>query len=366
MALANSAAGITMEIRAAIVGVGNCSKSLLEGLAFYSNNRDSTLGLLNPRIGRYSIQDINIVAAFDVDRRKVGKPLHLAVQAEPNRTLKLAEVPASSTIVQRGPTLDSIIPELRTHFIQESDSPSVDVSRILTESRVDVVISYLPTGSVAASYAYAEAALSAGCSYINCMPAPIARDKLWRDRFASKGLVLLGDDIKSQFGATVLNRFLLRLCELRGVQLEKSDQVNYGGNADHFNLVYRGHDKEESKEFALRNSIQNQQVDPHARMVYVEANYDHKCAEITLEGRIFGGARMTVKVILNDEDSPNSAGIVVDAIRTAKLLTEVGLAAKASEVCTCFMKAPPKQLPEEEALLLFRHIISDAITRYPV
>lgn len=349
-----------MSIKIALVGVGNCAKSLIEGIGFYLQQNGNFPGLMHPTIGRYKVTDLEFVSAFDVDKRKVGIRLDHAIEAAPNRTLSLAEPCKCDVIVNRGPTLDSIIPELRSHFIHESDENPVDVASVLRESGAEVVVSYLPTGSDEASYAYAEAALEAGCSYINCMPTALARDPKWQDRFSERGLVLLGDDIKSQCGATIVNRALLRLFGIRGVNLTESEQVNYGGNADHFNLQYRAHSKESSKEAALESVLDTGICKPIARMIYTEENYDHKRAEISLKGHIFGASSVTIRVQLDDEDSPNSSGVVVDAIRSARLLAEANMPHKAAGLSSFLMKAPPQQSSDEKALLMFEQTVEEA------
>lgn len=346
-----------MKIKTAIVGVGNCAKSLVEGVSYYSKDDSDSYGLLNTLIGPYRVSDIDFVAAFDVDRRKVGLKLSEAILAPPNKTKQLFVPLKYETIVKRGPSFDSIIPELREYFIDESGHPPVDVANELKQAQVDVAINYLPTGSDQATYAYAEAALSAGCSFINCMPTRLARDPEWRHRFETAGLILMGDDVKSQCGATIVNRSILRLFGLRGVKVLRSEQVNYGGNADHFNLQYRADAKEVSKEEALESIMTCSATKPTACMVYAERNYDHKRAEIIVEGTIFGGAPVSVKLTLDDEDSPNSAGIVVDAIRAAKVLSENHMYTDAADVSSFLMKAPPQQYSDEEAAFLFRKIL---------
>jgi myo-inositol-1-phosphate synthase len=346
-----------MKINVAIVGVGNCAKSLVEGIAFYSNNIDDSIGLMHSKIGSFRPSDINFVAAFDIDERKVGKKLHEAIYAEPNKTVQITEPIEYNVVVQRGPTKDSIIPELRDYFIHESSLPVVDVVDILKKSDTQIVINYLPTGSNEATYTYAEAALNAGCSFINCMPTPIAKNTEWRKRFEEKGLVLMGDDIKSQCGATILNRSILNLFKMRGIKVTKSEQVNYGGNADHFNLHHRPDAKEASKEAALNSVLSKEDEKPSARMIYTEKNYDHKQAKIRIEGEMFGHAPVSIDLTLEDEDSPNSAGVVIDAIRATRVLIDKQKAKSAPLVCSFLMKAPSIQLPDSEALKQFEEAL---------
>lgn len=346
-----------MSIRVAIVGVGNCAKSLVEGIAFYTKNSDEIIGLMHPKIGAYSPFDITFVAAFDVDERKVGKPLHQAINSEPNKTVKIMDAIEYPVVIQRGPTENSIIPQMRDYFIHESDLPAVDVISALKKSRAEIVLNYLPTGSDQATYFYANAALEAGCSFINCMPTPIAKNSEWRKRFEEKGLVLLGDDIKSQLGATIANRVLLHLFKIRGIRVTKSEQTNYGGNADHYNLHFRPEAKEESKEHALTSSLTSHDAHPHAEMVYTEQNYDHKQAKIKIAGQMWGKIPVSIDLTLEDEDSPNSAGVVVDAIRATKHLTERGNVKKASDLCGFLFKSPPTQYSDDQALEKFDQII---------
>jgi len=350
-----------MAIRTAIVGVGNCAKSLVEGLAFYRNNDDESVGLVRRLIGAYKVGDIEITAAFDIDDRKVGKPLNEALFAQPNCTKPLAPMPPALVSVHRGPSGDSVIPELREYYIHESGLEAVDVGAVLRASQSEIVLNYLPTGSNAVAHLYAEAALNSACSFINCMPAPLGKDTALRDRFARAGLVLLGDDIKSQCGATVLNRMVLSLLRLRGVHLLSSTQVNYGGNADHFNLQFRGQQKEECKEASLLSVIGADDAKPQASMIYREGNFDHKRAVIEIRGEIFGRASVTIDLVLEDEDSPNSGGIVVDAIRATKVLHETGNAHRSAEICAALMKSPPYQLLEEDASQQFDAVIQECL-----
>jgi len=347
-----------MAINVAVIGVGNCAKSLVEGVQFYTKNKDDKIGLMNHYIGKYHPSDINFVAAFDVDKRKVGKKLHEAINAEPNKTMKICEPQKSSVVVQRGPTEESIIPEMRGFFTHESEERAVDVALVLKDSNAEIVINYLPTGADKATYTYAEAALKAGCSFINCMPTPIAKDQEMRKKFEELGLVLMGDDIKSQMGATILNRFILTLFKMRGVRIKKSDQVNYGGNADHYNLHFRPDAKEACKKAALHSVLDENDEKPTARMIYTEKNYDHKQAKIKFEGEMFGHVPVSIDLTLEDEDSPNSSGVVTDAIRAARVLTKHNKVHEVPKLCAFMFKAPPQQLTDSEALVEFKKIIN--------
>jgi len=346
-----------MSIKVAIIGVGNCAKSLVEGVAYYSQKDINNYGLMHQYIGHYQVKDIEFVAAFDVDDRKVGLELSEAISAIPNNTKQLSIPLDYNVIVKRGPTFDSIIPELRKYFIQESKQPSVNIVNEFKKSKTDIVVNFLPTGSNQATYAYAEAALSAGCHFINCIPTVLARNQEWQKRFESKDLILIGDDVKSQCGATIVNRLILSLFGLRGIKLLHSEQINFGGNADHFNLQYRPEAKESTKEESLSSVLIDHTVKPNACMVFTQQNYDHKRAEIKVNGEIFGGAPVSIKVTLDDEDSPNSAGVVVDAIRATKVLSDKRNYAEASNISSFLMKAPPKQFSEEKAALIFNQIV---------
>ena len=272
--------------------------------------------------------------------------------------MKIAEPLKYDVVVQRGPTHDSIISEMKEYFIHESKKPIVDVAKILKDSKAEIVINYVPTGSDKVTYAYAESALKANCSFINCMPTPIGKDSVWRKRFEDKGLILMGDDIKSQMGATIVNRFLLTLFKMRGIKITKSEQINYGGNADHFNLHYRPETKEASKEDALNSVLEKTDSNPTAKMIYTEKNYDHKQAKIKLEGQMWGQVPVSIDLTLEDEDSPNSAGVVVDAIRATKLLIDKKRVQEAKILCSFLMKSPPVQLTDSEALNKFNEIIN--------
>lgn len=351
---------MSKKIKVAIVGVGNCAKSLVEGIAFYTKNDDNSVGLMHPTIGDFLVRDIEIVAAFDVDKRKVGKPLHEAIQSEPNHTVRICEALHSDVIVQRGPSHDSVINELRDFYILESELNPVDVTKTLIKSGAEIVLNYLPTGSNKATYAYANCALEAGCHFINCMPTPIGKDKQWRKKFERKGLVLMGDDIKSQCGATIVNRVLLNLLKMRGIKVAKSEQVNFGGNSDHYNLHFRPETKEQSKESSLLSVLSQEDTQPSARMVFTKENYDHKQADIRIEGLIFGNIPVKIELKLEDEDSPNSSGVVVDAIRIVYLLSKTRSTSVSvvNQATAWLMKSPPVQLSEEKALEHFNMVIN--------
>ena len=344
-------------INVAIVGVGSFAKALVEGVSFYTKNPNEKIGLTNPSIGKYKIKDINFVCAFDVDDRKVGKKLHKAILAGANITKEITKSLKYDAIVYRGPTLDGIIPEMRKSFVHESSAQVSDVVNILKETKTDIVVNLVPTGSKQATHFYAEAALQARCSFINCIPTPLATISKWRKKFEKKGLVLLGDDIKSQLGATMLNRVLLELFETRGVKITKSHQENRGGNADHFNLLYRFKPKEKTKREALTGFLSKTKLKPTVEFFYTGKPTGHKLVNLTIEGEIFGRIPIFVTSVIEDEISINGAGTTVDAIRIAKLLVDNKKQKEVANVCPFLMKSPPKQMSDSEALKIFNNVL---------
>lgn len=342
-------------IRVAIVGVGNCASSFVQGLHFYKDakSNEAIPGLMNVEVGPYHIRDIEVVAAFDIDGRKVGRDLSEAIFAEPNNTYKFARVPEAGVVVQRGPTLDGIGKHL-VEVVHESADAPVDVAAALKAARADVIISYLPVGSQKASEFYAEQALAAGCGLINCVPVFIASDPAWAKRFTEKGLPIVGDDIKSQVGATILHRVLARLYEDRGVKIERTYQLNFGGNTDFLNMLER--ERLKSKKISKTQAV-NSQIDvPLASdrihigpSDFVPFLDDRKIAYIRLEGTGFGGVPLNAEVKLEVWDSPNSAGVVIDAVRCAKIALDRGLGGPVIGPSSYFMKSPPQQFTDPEA-----------------
>jgi myo-inositol-1-phosphate synthase len=308
---------------------------------------------MNPIVGGYRVQDIDFVAAFDVDERKVGKKLHEAISMGANITRKITDALEYNTIVHRGPTLDGVIEQMRESFIRESAAPIANIADVLRESKADVVLNLLPTGSEEALHFYAEAALSAGCNFVNCIPTPLAVIPEWKNRFESKGLVLLGDDIKSQIGATILNRFLLELLKMRGVHILKSEQENKGGNADHFNLLYRSTSKEKSKREALKQFLDEGDAEPEVKFLYTGMPSGHKVVTIKIEGEIFGRAPIVIRSVIEDEISINGAGVAIDAVRAAKFLADGGRQKEVEMVCPFLFKSPPGAMSDEEAYKSF-------------
>lgn len=348
------------KINVAIIGVGSFAKALVEGVSFYTKNPNEKMGLINPLVGDYRVKDIDFVCAFDVDERKVGKKLHEAISAGANITKEITKPLKYSAIVYRGPTFDGVIDEMRKeNFVRESNSLVVDVVEVLKKNKTDIVVNLVPSGSDQTTFFYAEAALRAGCSFINCIPTSLATNPKWRKQFEDKGLVLLGDDTKSQLGATMLNRFLLELLKMRGIKVTKSEQINRGGNADHFNLLYRFKHKEKSKSEALKQFLGKEEPKPTVKFFYTGEPSGHKLVNLTIEGEIFGRTPIVMTSVIEDEISINGAGTVVDAIRIAKLLADRKKAKEAENVCAFLMKSPPKQMSDQEAFRAFQKAMKE-------
>ena len=343
------------KIRAAIVGVGNCASALVQGVEFYrdADPGHTIPGLMHPELGGYRIGDIEFVAAFDVDAAKVGQDLSKAVLAGENNTIEFAEVPHLDVTVQRGRTLDGIGSYV-ADLVEESLEEEVDVAEELRKARADVVVSYLPVGSQQATEYYAEQALAAGCAFVNCIPVFIARTEEWAERFRKAGLPIVGDDIKSQVGATILHRALVNLFQDRGVKVDRTYQLNFGGNTDFLNMLERSRleSKKESKTKAVTSQLETRMpvddihVGPSDHVPWLT---DRKWAHIRLEGTGFGETPMSAEVKLEVWDSPNSAGVVIDALRCAKLGLDRGLSGPLYEPSAYFMKSPPRQMRDEDA-----------------
>jgi myo-inositol-1-phosphate synthase len=342
-------------VRVAIVGVGNCASSLVQGLAFYrdSPEDDAVPGLMHVRLGGYHVADVEISAAFDVSADKVGLDLAEAILAAPNNTVRFAEVPRTGVSVERGPTLDGLGRYLNG-IVRESDRPVADVASILKRTRTDVVVSYLPVGSERATEFYAEAALEAGCGFVNCIPVFIASRDEWRRRFEKKRLPLIGDDIKSQVGATIVHRILTNLFRERGVRVDRTYQLNFGGNTDFLNMLER--ERLDSKKVSKTQAVTSQLGAPlPAEQVHVGPSdhvpwlMDRKWAYIRLEGTTFGNVPLNVELKLEVWDSPNSAGVVIDAVRCAKLALDRGIGGALIGPSSWFMKSPPQQFTDDEA-----------------
>jgi myo-inositol-1-phosphate synthase len=342
-------------IRVGIVGVGNCASSFVQGLSFYSQARSNepVPGLMNADVGGYRVGDIEISTAFDVSADKVGRDVSEAIMARPNNTFCFADVKPTGITVRRGPTLDGIGHYLRDDLV-ESDQPEADVTEALQKSRTDVLVSYLPVGSQNATEFYAERALEARCAFVNCIPVFIASNPRWRKRFEQAGLPLIGDDIKSQVGATIVHRVLANLFRERGVRLDRTYQLNFGGNSDFKNMLER--ERLTSKKISKTQSVASQfEVPLAADDIHVGPSdhvpwlTDRKMAYIRLEGTTFGGVPLSVELKLEVWDSPNSAGVVIDAVRCAKLAKDRRLGGALIGPSSYFMKSPPQQFTDGEA-----------------
>ena len=342
------------KVRVAIVGAGNCASALVQGVHYYRDAKPGEFvpGLMHVDLGGYHISDVEFTAAFDVDADKVGRDLGEAIFRGQNNTVKFSDVPKLNVPVHRGMTHDGIGKYL-SKVITKAPGETADVVKILQETGTDVVVSYLPVGSEEATKWYVEQVLSAGCAFVNCVPVFIAREPYWRRRFEEKGLPIVGDDIKSQVGATIVHRQLTRLFRERGVKLERTHQLNVGGNTDFMNMLER--ERLESKKISKTNAVTSVlDYDIGARNVhigasdYVEWLDDRKWAYIRMEGRSFGDVPLNIEMKLEVVDSPNSAGIVIDAVRCAKLGLDNGLAGALEWPSAYFMKSPPVQHPDDE------------------
>lgn len=343
------------ELRVGVVGVGNCASSLVQGVTYYQNadGNEPIPGLMHAELGGYHVRDIRFVSAFDVAESKVGRDLSEAIFASPNNTQRFSSVSPMGMKVRRGHTLDGIGAYVR-NMVPESPEPPIDITAALRETRTQVLVSYLPVGSQKAAEFYAERALEAGCALVNCMPVFIAHKREWRERFAGRGLPIIGDDIKSQVGATIVHRMLANLFRERGVRLDRTYQLNFGGNTDFKNMLER--ERLESKKISKTQSVTSQLDIPlDAENIHVGPSdfvpwlTDRKCAYIRLEGTTFGGVPLNVEVKLEVWDSPNSAGVVIDAVRCAKLALDRGIAGALVGPSSYFMKSPPLQFTDAEA-----------------
>jgi myo-inositol-1-phosphate synthase len=345
------------KINVAIIGVGNCASSLVQGRYFYQDAREGELvpGLMHVNLGGYHISDVNFVAAIDIDRNKVGKDLSEAVFTPPNNTYKFSDVPHQGVRVARGMTHDGLGKYL-SQVITKAAGPTDDIVRLLKETETDIVVSYLPVGSEEATKWYVEQVLTAGCGFINCIPVFIARDQYgyWPKRFQEAGLPIIGDDIKSQVGATIVHRVLTRLFRERGVRLDRTYQLNFGGNTDFLNMLER--ERLESKKISKTNAVTSQlDYELPADNVHVGPSdhvpwlLDRKWCYIRMEGTTFGNVPLNAEVKLEVWDSPNSAGVVIDAIRCCKIALDRGLAGPLLGPSAYFMKSPPTQYPDDVA-----------------
>jgi myo-inositol-1-phosphate synthase len=351
----NGKAHLDERVRVAIVGVGNCANSLLQGVEYYKDAPDDQFvpGLMHVNLGGYHVRDIEFTAAFDVTTDKVGKDLADAIWAHPNDTIKFADVPQTGIKVSRGMTHDGLGKYI-SEVVTKAPGETADVVGILRDTKTDVVVNYLPVGSEMATKWYVEQVLEAGCAMVNCMPVFIAREPYWQKRFTDKGLPIIGDDIKSQVGATITHRVLTSLFRERGVKLDRTMQLNVGGNSDFLNMLER--DRLESKKISKTNAVTSMlDYDMGAKNVHVgPSDYvpwltDRKWAYIRMEGSSFGDVPLNVELKLEVWDSPNSAGIVIDAVRLAKLALNNGVAGALEGPSSYLMKSPPAQVADDEA-----------------
>ncbi len=349
-------------VRVAVVGVGNCASSLVQGVEFYRHVEDDHVpGLMHTDLGGYRVGDIEFVAAFDVARGKVGRDLSRAIFAEPNNTEQFAQVPDTGVTVGRGPTLDGIGKYLHD-VVQEADEEPANVAGALRDARTDVLVSYLPVGADRATKWYAEQALAARCAFVNCIPSFIASDPDWSRRFEAKGLPLVGDDIKSQVGATIVHRVLANLFRERGVRVDRTYQLNFGGNTDFMNMLER--ERLSSKKLSKTRAVTSQLAEtlPDAAVHVGPSDHvpwltDRKWAYIRIEGTTFGNVPLNCEVKLEVWDSPNSAGVVIDAVRCAKLALDRGIGGALVGPSSYFMKSPPQQFTDDEARVLTERFI---------
>jgi len=343
------------EVRVAIVGVGNCASSLVQGVQYYQDADETATvpGLMHVKLGRYHVRDVKFVAAFDVDAKKVGFDLSEAIFASENNTIKIADVPPTNVTVQRGPTLDGI-GKYYSETIEVSDVDPVDVVKTLKDNKVDVLVSYLPVGSEEADKFYAQCAIDAGVAFVNALPVFIASDPVWAKKFTDAGVPIVGDDIKSQVGATITHRVMAKLFEDRGVQLDRTMQLNVGGNMDFLNMLERSRleSKKISKTQAVTSNLQREfntkdvHIGPSDHVGWLD---DRKWAYVRLEGRAFGDVPLNLEYKLEVWDSPNSAGVIIDAVRAAKIAKDRGIGGPVEAASAYLMKSPPKQLPDDIA-----------------
>jgi myo-inositol-1-phosphate synthase len=356
-------------IRVAIVGVGNCASSLVQGVHYYRDAKpeERVPGLMHVQFGEYHVRDVEFVAAFDVDGKKVGLDLADAIGASENNTIKICDVPPTGVTVQRGHTLDGLGKYYR-ETITESDAAPVDVVAALREAQVDVLVCYLPVGSEQAAKFYAQCAIDAKVAFVNALPVFIAGTKEWADKFTAAGVPIVGDDIKSQIGATITHRVLAKLFEDRGVTVDRTYQLNVGGNMDFKNMLER--DRLESKKISKTQSVTSQLVDDiDPRNVHIgPSDYvawldDRKWAFIRLEGRNFGDVPLSLEYKLEVWDSPNSAGIIIDAIRAVKIAKDRGIGGPILSASSYFMKSPPEQYADDVCRDLVEKFIKGEVER---
>jgi myo-inositol-1-phosphate synthase len=357
------------KVRVAIVGVGNCASSLVQGLEYYKDAAEDTRvpGLMHVRFGEYHVSDVEVVAAFDVDAKKVGLDLSEAIFASENNTIKFADVPPTGVIVQRGHTFDGL-GEYYQEIITESDDPAVDVVAALREAQVDVLVSYLPVGSEQADRFYAQCAIDAKVGFVNALPVFIASDPTWAKKFEEAGVPIVGDDIKSQVGATITHRVMAKLFEDRGVELLRTYQLNFGGNMDFMNMLERKRlmSKKISKTQSVTSQIPHEMakadvhIGPSDHVPWLD---DRKFAYVRLEGKSFGDVPLSLEYKLEVWDSPNSAGVIIDAIRAAKIAKDRGIGGPVISASSYFMKSPPEQFGDDVCRDLVEKFIRGEVDR---
>jgi myo-inositol-1-phosphate synthase len=358
------ARGTLGKINVAIIGVGNCASSLVQGVHFYRDANEKTLvpGLMHANLGGYHVGDINFVAAFDIDSNKVGKDLAEAIYTPPNNTYRFADVPPLGVRVSRGMTHDGLGKYL-SQIITKAPGPTEDIVGILKATETHVVVNFLPVGAEEATKWYVEQVLTAGCGFVNCIPVFIAREQYWQRRFEERGLPIIGDDIKSQVGATIVHRVLTRLFRDRGVRLDRTYQINFGGNTDFLNMLER--ERLESKKISKTSAVTSQldyelpAGDVHVGPSdYIPWLLDRKWCHIRMEGTTFGNVPLNVEVKLEVWDSPNSAGVVIDAIRCCKLALDRDTAGALIAPSAYFMKSPPQQFTDDQARVMVEKFIA--------
>ncbi|BCJ71786.1 myo-inositol-1-phosphate synthase [Catellatospora sp. IY07-71] len=356
-------------VRVAIVGVGNCASSLIQGVEYYrdADPSERVPGLMHVDFGGYHVRDVEFVAAFDVDAKKVGRDLAEAIVASENNTIKLCDVPPTGVTVHRGPTLDGLGQYYR-EMVEESDETPADVVKVLKDAKVDVVVAYLPVGSEEADKFYAQAAIDAGCAFVNALPVFIASDPVWAKKFEDAGLPIVGDDIKSQVGATIVHRALAKLFEDRGVELLRTYQLNFGGNMDFMNMLERKRlvSKKISKTQSVTSQIPHEMtkgdvhIGPSDHVPWLD---DRKWAYIRLEGRSFGDTPLNAELKLEVWDSPNSAGVIIDAVRAAKIALDRKIGGPILSASSYFMKSPPVQYSDHDAHQAVENFIKGDVNR---
>ncbi len=357
-----------MPVKIAIAGVGNCASSLVQGLYYYKNvkSNDETIpGLMHNVLGSYKISDIEIVAAFDIDARKVGRDVSEAIFADPNCTKMFADVPNLGINVDKGPVLDGVAEHMegngKNSFVI-SDKKDADVAGILKSTKADVLVNYMPVGSEKAAKFYAQSSINAGCAFVNCMPVFISSDKEWSDKFTKAGMPVIGDDVKSQLGATIVNRTLAKLFEDRGVKIDRMYQLNVGGNTDFRNMLDRSRlkSKKISKTESVQSNIPKRLEDDNIHIGpsdYVPWLKDNKIAFIRIEGHNFGNIPVELELRLSVEDSPNSAGVVIDAVRCCKIALDRKISGPLTAASAYFCKHPAEQFSDDVARAMLEDFI---------